>query len=148
MSHDSLENCVFSACELSLVCFFYMGLVQKREERMWLFIVFCRSGCHLPRIHTHRHQNTVLWWWFKDLQCSHRKKHGFMNRSTCCTLSVKTSPIYQLHFLFFIFWNLFQITRSWRERPGFAVSWNTRILVMDSVFPETFYQRSVLPNGN
>jgi len=38
-----------------VVVFFYIGLVQKREERMWLFIVFCRSGCHLPLIHTRRH---------------------------------------------------------------------------------------------
>lgn len=70
--------------KFSMFFYIYIRLVQKREERMWLFIVFCRSGCHLPCIHPHMHQNTVLWWWFKDLQslteALDMKMHCFINR--------------------------------------------------------------------
>ncbi len=101
VSHDSLENCFFFfwlRVKFSMF-FIYIRLVQKREERMWLFIVFCRSGCHLPCIHPHMHQYTVLWWWFKDLQslteALDMKMHCFINRSACSILLVDTCPVYQ-----------------------------------------------------
>lgn len=124
--------------------FFYIRLVQKREERMWLFIVFCGSGCHLPCIQPHRHQNTVLWWWFKDLQSLRNTRHEngqFYEQICLLHLLIFQYISCSLNILFF--WNLFQTTRSWRERPGFAVSWNTRILVMDSFFFQRRFTRDL-----
>lgn len=103
VSHDSLENCVFSACELSLVCFLYRISTEERRAHV---VIYSFLQVRVPSAsHTHsqasKHCPLVVIQRSAVLsETLDMKKHGFMNRSTCCTLSVKTSPIYQKHFFF------------------------------------------------